>query len=270
MILKIALFFYLLSTINCLIYFVTPKKSLGRIYLISAIIGFILHTASIVSDYTQLGHIPVTNFQEGMSFLSWTIILVFLILEFRYKILILGSFIIPLAFVSLLYPALLAHETRDLSPLLQSSWLVFHVTLAFLGDAAFALAFAISIMYILQENQLKARRFGSTFRKLPSLEVLDALNHRIITIGFLLLTLGIITGALWARSTLGSYIQGDPREIWSIITWVIYAALLHGRFTVGWRGRRSAIMAIVGFAVLVFAFVSINWFMPSYHNPERF
>lgn len=96
------------------------------------------------------------------------------------------------------------------------------------------------------------------------------MNHRVITVGFLLLTLGIITGSLWARTTLGSYIQGDPREIWSIITWVIYAALLHGRLTVGWRGRRSAVMAIVGFAVLIFAFVAINLFVSSYHNPERF
>jgi cytochrome c-type biogenesis protein CcsB len=144
------------------------------------------------------------------------------------------------------------------------------VTLAFLGDAAFALAFAISVMYLLREYQLKARRFGPTFRKLPPLEVLDSLNHRVITIGFLLLTLGIITGALWARKAFGSYLQGDPKEIWSIITWVIYAALLHGRLTVGWRGRRSAVMAIIGFAVLVFAFLGVNLFVSSYHNPERF
>ena len=270
MIIKIALISYLLATICCLLYFITPKKHLGRAYLISAIIGFLFHTVDISMSYFRIGHIPVTNFQEGMSFLSWAIILVFLILEIRYKILILGSFIIPLAFISLIYPALLVSEIKELSPILQSSWLGIHVTLAFLGDAAFALAFAVSIMYILQDYQLKARKFGSTFRKLPSLEVLDAINHRIITIGFLLLTLGMITGAIWARSTFGSYLQGDPKEIWSIITWVIYAALLHGRLTVGWRGRRSAIMAIVGFSVLIFAFIGINLFISSYHNPERF
>jgi len=270
MILKLALVFYLLATINCLLYFVTPKKNLGRAYMVSAVIGFLLHTAAIALNTIHLGHLPVTNFQEGMSFFSWAIILIFLILEYRYKILIIGSFIIPLAFISLLYPALLPHEIRNLSPLLKSSWLAIHVSLAFLGDAAFALAFAVSLMYILQENQLKTRRFGATFRKLPSLEVLDALNHRVITTGFLLLTLGIISGALWARVALGSYLQGDPREIWSIITWLIYAALLHGRLTVGWRGRRSATMAIIGFAVLVFAFLGVNLFLSSYHNPERF
>ncbi len=270
MILKIAMVFYLLSTIACLLYFVTPKNSLGRVYMVSAIIGFLLHTVALALDYVHSGHIPITNFQEGMSFFSWTIILVFLILEYQYKILILGSFIIPMAFIFLLYPALLPHEISDISPLLKSYWLAIHVSLAFLGDAAFTLAFAISIMYIMQDNQLKGRHFGPTFRKLPSLEVLDALNHRVITVGFLLLTLGIITGALWARVALGSYLQGDPREIWSIITWLIYAALLHGRLTVGWRGRRSAIMAIIGFSVLVFAFVGVNLFLSSYHNPERF
>ncbi len=270
MMLKIALGFYLLSTVACLLYFVFPKKQLGRIYLVSAVIGFLCHSIALVQDYVHAGHIPVTNFHEGLSFFSWTIILIFLVLEFRYRILILGSFIIPLAFVALLYPALVDYEMKELTPLLQSSWLGVHVTLAFLGDAAFALAFAISVMYILQEYQLKAHRFGSTFRKLPSLEILDGMNHRVITIGFLLLTLGMITGALWARDSLGSYLQGDPREIWSLITWVIYAVLLHLRLTVGWRGRRTAIMAIVGFAVLVFAFIGINSFISSYHYPERF
>lgn len=270
MILKIALIFYLLSTIICLVYYVTPGKNLGKTYMGSAIIGFLFHTAALVADYMELKHLPVTNFQEGMSFFSWTIILVFFILEFRYKILILGSFIIPLAFTSLLYPALLKDEIRELTPLLQSSWLGIHVTLAFLGNAAFALAFAISLMYILQEHQLKARHFGPTFRKLPSLEVLDALNHRVISIGFLLLTLGIISGALWARSSLGSYLQGDPRETFSMITWVIYAAIFHGRLSLGWRGRRSAFMAMLGFLVVIFAFVGINLFMSSYHNPEQF
>jgi cytochrome c-type biogenesis protein CcsB len=270
MMLKIALVAYLLSTIFCLFYFVSPKKSLGGAYLTSAVAGFLFHTWAIVSNYLEAGHIPVTSFKEGMSFFSWTIILVFLIIEYRYKILILGSFIIPLAFIALLYPALAGHEIKALTPLLQSSWLGVHVTLAFLGDASFALASALSIMYLLQERQLKSHKFGATFRKLPALEVLDSINHRIITIGFLLLTLGIITGALWARATLGSYIQGDPREIWSLITWVIYAALVHFRLTIGWRGRKSAIMAIAGFAVLVFAFLAINTFMSSYHYPGRF
>ncbi len=270
MILKIALVFYLLSTVLCLTYFVSIRKILGRLYLLSTVVGFLFHTAALVADYVKAGHIPVTNFQEGVSFFSWTVVLVFLLLEYRYKILILGSFILPLVFAALLYPALEGPETHDLSPLLQSSWLGIHVTLAFLGDAAFALAFAISIMYILQEKQIKSHRFGSTFRKLPSLEILDSMNHRVITVGFLLLTLGIITGALWARASLGSYIQGDPREIWSLITWMIYAALLHGRLTVGWRGRRSAIMAIVGFGLLVFAFIGISMFISSYHYPGRF
>ncbi len=270
MLLKIALAFYLLSTVLCLIYFVSPKKALGRIYLVITMAGFVCHTGALIFDYIRAGYLPVTNFQQGASFFSWTIILVFLLLEFRYRLLILGSFIIPIAFTALLYPALASQEIRELTPLLRSSWLGIHVTLAFLGDAAFALAFAISIVYILQEYQLKAHKFGNTFRKLPSLEILDALNHRVITIGFLLLTLGMITGALWARTSLGSYLQGDPREIWSLITWVIYAALLHGRLTVGWRGRRSAIMAIIGFSVLVFAFIGINSFMSSYHYPERF
>ncbi|NOY54005.1 MAG: c-type cytochrome biogenesis protein CcsB [Deltaproteobacteria bacterium] len=270
MILKVALAVYLLSTIFCLVYFVSPRKSLATAYLASAVAGFLIHTWVLIESYLQAGHIPVTNLKEGLSFFSWTIILIFLIIEYRYKILILGSFIIPPAFIALLYPALAGDRITALAPLLQSSWLGVHVTLAFLGDASFALATALSVMYILQERQLKSHKFGATFRKLPSLEVLDLINHRIMTIGFLLLTLGIITGALWARAALGSYIQGDPREIWSLITWVIYAGLVHSRLTIGWRGRKSAILTIVGFCVLIFAFLAINTFIPSYHYPGRF
>ena len=150
--LKIALAAYLLSTIFCLFYFVSPRKSLGRAYLTSAVAGFFLHSWAIVSNYLEAGHIPVTSFKEGMSFFSWTIILIFLIIEYRYKILILGSFIIPLAFIALLYPALAGHEIKALTPLLQSSWLGVHVTLAFLGDASFALAMAESATHLAQHS----------------------------------------------------------------------------------------------------------------------
>ena len=130
----------------------------------------------------------------------------------------------------------------------------------------FALAFAAGIMYLIQERQIKAKKIGAFYHRLPALKVLDDLGYRCLTFGFPLLTLGIITGSVWAESAWGSYWSWDPKETWSLITWFLYAALLHGRLTVGWRGRRAAIFAIVGFAALVFTFLGVNLLLSGLHS----
>ena len=121
-------------------------------------------------------------------------------------------------------------------------------------------------MYLLQERELKKKRFGLFYTRLPSLEALDALNQHCLAIGFPLMTLGIITGSIWAKQAWGSYWQWDPKETWSLITWFLYAALLHQRFTVGWRGRRAAIMAIIGFAAVLFTFWGVNFLLTGVHS----
>jgi cytochrome c-type biogenesis protein CcsB len=141
-------------------------------------------------------------------------------------------------------------------------WLPVHVILLFIGDAAFALAAAVGIMYLIQERQLKQKKLGALFHRLPNIDVLDEINYRCLTIGFPLLTLGIITGAAWAQEAWGSYWSWDPKETWSLINWFFYAALLHGRLTVGWRGRRAAIWSIIGFASVLFTFLGVNYVLP--------
>ena len=112
-----------------------------------------------------------------------------------------------------------------------------------------ALAFCGGIMYLLQEREIKKKRFGLFYSRLPSLESLDSLNRHCLAIGFPLMTLGIITGMLWTKQGSGAYWTWDPKETLSMITWLIYAAIIHQRFTAGWRRRRAAIMVIVGFIV---------------------
>jgi cytochrome c-type biogenesis protein CcsB len=129
---------------------------------------------------------------------------------------------------------------------------------AFLANASFALAFAIGIMYLVQEHYVKSKHLGDLFQRLPSLQSLDWINYRLITVGFPLLTLAIITGALWADSAWGSYWRWDPREVWSLITWFIYAIVLHARLISGWRGRRASILSIIGFLTILFAFFGIK------------
>jgi len=160
---------------------------------------------------------------------------------------------------------MLPREIKPLSPVLQSYWLGIHTVLAFLGNAAFAMAFGIGLMYLVQEHYVKSKHLGGLFERLPSLQTLDEINYRLITIGFPLLTLAIITGVLWAESAWGSYWNWDPREVWSLITWFIYAIVLHARLIAGWRGKKAALLSIIGFLTILIAFFGIKLLQKGLH-----
>lgn len=255
---ELALTFYFAATIIGIIELFRGTKTTARAMLLLVVIGFALHTASIIYRYAAAGYIPISNPHEATSFFSWCSVLIFLILEWRYRIGLLGSFIMPLVFVLMLSSAMLSREIKPLSPVLQSYWFGIHTVLAFLGNAAFAMAFGVGIMYLVQERYLKSKHPSGLFQRLPSLQSLDEINYRLITIGFPLLTLAIITGALWADKAWGGYLRGDPREVWALITWLIYAIVLHTRLISGWRGKRAAILSIIGFLTILIAFFGIK------------
>jgi len=162
--------------------------------------------------------------------------------------------------------SLLPDEPAQTTAVFKSFWLVSHVTVIFIGEAAFALACGIGILYLTQENAIKTKQRRFFFKRLPSLDLLDSTGYGCIVVGFTLLTIGLITGLVYAKSVWGRFWSWDPKEVWSGISWLFYAALLHERLTVGWRGRRSAIMAIVGFGVLLFTFLGVNLFMEGHHR----
>src|SRR4030042_3259249 len=206
---EFALTFYFAATIVSVIELFKETKITSRIMISLAGIGFAIHTVSIVYRYISAGHIPITNAHEATSFFSWCIVFIFFILEFRYRILLISSFIMPVVFILMLSSSLMPREIKPLTPMLQSYWLGIHTVLAFLGNAAFALAFGIGFMYIVQEHYVKSKKhLRGLFDRLPSLQTLDEINYRLITFGFPLLTLAIITGALWAESALGRYWSG--------------------------------------------------------------
>jgi cytochrome c-type biogenesis protein CcsB len=263
---ELALTCYFAATIVCILELFKGTKTTSRIMFGLVIAGFALHTANIISRYVISGHIPIANLHEASSFFSWCMVLLFFFLEYRYTIGLLGSFIMPVVFVIMLSSSMLPRKIEPLSPVLQSYWLGIHTVLAFIGDAAFAMAFGVGVMYLLQEHYVKSKHLGGLFRRLPSLQILDEMNYRLVTIGFPLLTLAIITGALWAESAWGSYWRWDPKEVWSLITWFIYALVLHARLTAGWRGKRAAILSIIGFAVVLFTFFGVNLLLKGLHS----
>jgi cytochrome c-type biogenesis protein CcsB len=261
-ILKAAAVAYLVATVLHLVHLVTLEKRTGTWARRTTWAGFGVHTLGLVARFMEAGYTPVTSLHEAMSFFAWCVVGIYLVLQLRYQLPSLGAFVTPLALVFVVGAVSLPASIEPLPAALQSYWLPVHVVLLFLGDGAFALAAAAGVMYLLQEHQLKNKRLGALFHRLPNLDVLDELNYRCLTIGFPLLTVGIITGAIWAQQAWGTYWSWDPKETWSLINWLLYAALLHGRLTVGWRGRRAAVWAIIGFASVLFTFLGVNYVLP--------
>jgi cytochrome c-type biogenesis protein CcsB len=249
---------YLLAAAGYIAYIIKPHRQwIAKASFWLTFSGFLLHTGYFLMRWIESGGIPITSFFEAANFLGMGIVLVFLIMEFRFRIAALGSFMLPLV-ILLMAPALiLSGDIKELSPVLKSGWLGVHTSLAVMGDAAFAFAFIVSIMYLIQERQLKTKHLGAIFHRLPSLDIMDTLVYRALTIGWPLFTLGILTGSIWANSAWGTYWSWDPKETWSLITWVMYLALLHLR-TIGWRGRKMAFLSIVAFIFVLISFFVIS------------
>jgi cytochrome c-type biogenesis protein CcsB len=263
---NLALSCYLAGTVIYFSYIAFQRKFLHYIGYAILAVGFFAQTLFFIFGYVQRGYFPVVEFGEALSFFAWAIAGVFLGMQLKFNVRILGSFVTPLCTVLMICSRVLPQGAAVAKPLYKSIWLAIHVSTIFLGNGIFAVAFVVAIMYLLQERQIKTKKHGFFFHRLPSLTTLDSMNYYCIMVGFPLLTLGMITGSIYAQTALGTFWRWDPKEVWSLATWLLYAALLHERLTVGWRGRRTAIMAIVGFLVLLFSLIGVNFLLKGYHS----
>lgn len=227
--------------------------------------GFALQAMALVFRSFEIGTLAITTFPDQVSFFALILAGVYLLSQFRLHLDVLAAVVGPIGFIGVL-AAWVAHGgAPDPPPTLRSPWLFVHVTLAYLGNAAFALACLVSLVYLWEERQLKAHSVGRFLWRLPSLERLDSVNFTFLTWGFVLLTLSIVSGVLWAELYFGRLWSWEPRTIWTTIIWMIYAVLLQGRFTVGWGGRQAAALTIVGFGLLFVAFIGLNLLSPGQH-----
>lgn len=263
-------FIYLGSATFYIFKMVTGKEFWGSLASIIAFIGLIAQTVGLIMRWFEsykmgIGHAPLSNLYESLIFFSWTIVLLYLIIEWRIKTKNLGAFVVPFAFFSMAFASLSVKSgIQPLIPALQSNWLISHVITCFFGYAALTIACGLGFMYLLKGLE-KGERPRLFFRLLPGRKIVDELTYQSVAIGFIFLTLGIITGSVWAYSAWGSYWSWDPKETWSLITWLIYAAILHSRFVRGWRGKRMAIMSIIGFASVLFTYFGVNY-LPGLHS----
>jgi len=262
----LAFLVYALSFVGFFMHMLTMRREVKRAALGFLFLALTLHGLAIGFRWFEAKHPPVVNFYEVLSFGAFCIAGLYLALEAKYRLKILGVFVTPVILVCMGTASFQPYKIVPIPPALQSFWLPIHATICLVSYAVFAISFCLSIMFLIQERQIKRKRFGGLFRRFPSLDALDIMNERCIKIGFPLLTIGIVTGSIWAEEAWGRYWGWDPKETWSLITWFLYAAILHQRLTVGWRGRRAAIMTIISFATLVFTFVGVNFLLPGRHS----
>jgi cytochrome c-type biogenesis protein CcsB len=266
LILSYTTFVYFLAFMAYLLGMVMNRAFLSRLGTYLSLLGISAQTLAIILRWVEsyemgIGHAPLSNLYESLVFFSWTLMLLYLILEWRTKNRTIGTFVTPLVFLAMAYASFspnISSQIQPLIPALKSNWLISHVITCFFGYAAFALSFGVSIMYLLKllDTAEKNNRF---LRLIPSAAILDDLNYQMIVIGFLMLTLGIITGSVWAHSAWGTYWSWDPKETWSLITWLVYASVIHTRLVKGWKGKKIAILSIAGFACVLFTYFGVNY-----------
>ena len=256
-----ALVAYLIATALYFIYAGAKKEWAGKAAYIVLLIGAVLHTVCIAARGINAGRLPLTNQYEFASAFAWGTAVCFLIFVKKYRFDALGTFVAPIIFLVIGYASMQSKEIHALMPALQSSWLGFHVSMAIIGYGAFGVAAGVGMVYLLKE---KFR--GLLAQKIPDEKKLDQIVYRAVALGFLFLTMCMITGAIWARRAWGSYWSWDPKETWSLITWIIYAIFLHLRISRGVTGKKAAWLAVVGFLCVIFTYIGVNTLLSGLHS----
>jgi ABC-type uncharacterized transport system permease subunit len=248
---------YVVAATHAVLSFVSKRRAAERVTLYAAAFGFAAHTGSIIFDWARDGHYPLFSTAEALSFLAWTLVVAFGLVTYRYPLRALGAFLLPaVALVVLASQLISADPGKDPNTVTggSGSWLFpVHVTLLLFGYASFFVAFSASVMYLWQERELRLKKFSAVFHRLPSLSTVDDVGSTAASVGFTLLTLGIITGVIWSSARSVRMFHNDPTEFFALLTWVVYLALLH--FRVQWRGRKAAWLGVGGFTLVLCTFV---------------
>jgi cytochrome c-type biogenesis protein CcsB len=257
--------YFLCAIAYLIIYVLTSEESRARQWIFAIVIlVWCVHTAAIglrwVESYRMgIGHAPLSNLYESLIFFGWSIVLALILIRVRFRADVIVLLGLPLVFLVMAYTFLQDHNIKPLIPALQSNWLVAHVITCFLGYAGFAVSFVAAVLLLLSKG---SQQLG---KNAPLREILDEIVYRSILLGYPLLSLGIITGAAWADYAWGSYWSWDPKETWSLITWLVYSAFLHARVARGWSGDKTAILSVIGFGAVLFTYFGVNY-LPGLHS----
>ncbi|MCF8053707.1 MAG: c-type cytochrome biogenesis protein CcsB [Deltaproteobacteria bacterium] len=260
-------FIYLFSFVLYLISVSSERKKISSVANYVTGLGFLLHAVGLITRWVEshqqgFGYAPLSNFYESLVFFAFSLVAVYFYTARRAKSDAMGVFILPLAFLLMAFASItpgMSSAIEPLIPALQSNWLISHVITCFLGYAGFTLAFALAIIY-----SLRGTKLGFLCRGI-SPELTEQLMYTTAAFGFVLLTIGIITGSIWAHYAWGSYWSWDPKEVWSLITWLVYVVMLHSRYVRGWGGKKMAIFALIGFVCVIITYLGVNY-LPGLHS----
>lgn len=249
-------------------YAITRRESLAKSAKLAIVLGLVAHLVSLIIRTTiarqmpqHTWYVPWSNWFESFSFFAIVIAAQYLLIQRKTELPVLGAFVTPLIFLNMMMAIRSPFGTQipNLPPALQSYWMAIHVPVMFIAYSAFGNAFAVGLVYLVQEYQLKSKKPSHLLFRLPSLEELDHLIYRIIMIAFPILTVGVALGARWAYDAWGRYWGWDAKETWAFITWLVYLIYLHMRLVAGWRGRKSAYLSLIGFGVVLFTYIGVNY-----------
>lgn len=238
----------------------------------TATLGVLLHVAGTVLRGLAAGRVPWANMYEFSLVGALVGMITFLVLCRRVDVRFLGTIVVGLTVIALgLGLAVFYVPASPVEPALQSYWLVIHVSIATIATGLFSVSFASSVLQLLKDSRDSGspRLAGARWRTLdalPPVRTLEALSFRITAVGFVLWTFTVMAGAVWAEHTWGRYWGWDPKEVWSFVVWVVYAAYLHARTTRGWSGRRAAWFVVLGFLTVIFNFTGVNLFFQGLHD----
>lgn len=250
---------YLIATLLQFSSSIFKKAALKKASWITALLGFGLNTAYIVVRGIIAGRLPLSNQFEFATAFAWGIALIYIILHVKLKAEWISSITLPIAFLMISYAALLPKEISELMPALRSAWFGLHIGAAVFSYASFAIAGCIGLKYILTLR--KGEKEDN-----PHLVQMDFLSYRFIALGFLLLTVVILSGCIWAEQAWSAFWTWDPKETWALITWIMYAIYLHLRIRKKWQGKRMAWFSMIAVACVVFTFIGVNQLLPGLHS----
>ena len=287
-VLGLLVFYILLVNLPISLGAVFSKKSYFIVRFLTILVNLFI-TLQLIFRWSISGHFPISNLYESLYFLTWGISIGQLLIEREYQSPIIPSIAIPIQLLTVAFACFILPEELKLSsnlvPALRSSWLIMHVSVVMLSYAALIIGslLSASVLFVNKSNPLQIRssstgtggfRMSNSYFlndlinpiKFSHSEELDTLSYRSILIGFVLLTLGLISGAVWANEAWGTWWSWDPKETWAFITWLFYAAYLHMRISKGWLGRRPALLASAGFLVVIVCYLGVNFLGIGLHS----
>ena len=265
---------YAAAAVAYAIHFARRDPASGRAATTLLLLGALVHTFVIGMQTMEVRHVPIANPSRAVSSFVWLLTLSYLYLELTTDERAMGVFILPVIVALQVIPVVFPGMTNS-DPVLNSAWFWVHVSSLLFAYASFALAGALGLTYMLQFKEIKKKHLGYLYTRLPSLQILDVMNWRAVTVGWLFLTVGVVVGVVWAAQAravspndpnLQAMSLDDPKILGAIVTWAVYSFAMFARKTLGWTGRRAAWLSALGFAIILFNFLPVNYFVTTSHT----